>query len=109
MATTISFITTFDLSSASKLIISTDTTNWAGQGIATANVNGCFTITAPSGTVIYNNTDFSDANCDIWIDNDLQEQQTITLPLVGSVVEPGVYTIKYSVYDKNLLVTYYLT
>lgn len=106
---TISFTTKFDLISTTKQFAFTDTTDWAGQGIPTANVNGCFTITAPSGTIIYNNTDFSDPNCDIWINNALTSQQTIALPLVGLDVEPGVYSIQYRVFNSVTLETYTLT
>lgn len=102
---TISFTTEFDLGSATKQIILTDTSDWAGQGIPLADVNMCFVITAPSGTVIYNNADFDDADCDIWIANDLVSQHVIPLPLVGTDVEPGTYTIVASAYNSVLLTT----
>jgi hypothetical protein len=104
---TISFTTKFNLTT--NLLTATDTSDWAGQGIATADVNGCLRVIAPSGTIIYNNTDFADANCDIWINNDLLSQQTISLPLVGLLVESGTYSILYSVYDTNTSETYTVT
>lgn len=104
---TISFTTKFNLTT--NLLTATDTSDWAGQGIATADVNGCLRVIAPSGTIIYNNTDFSNANCDIWIDNSLDSQQTISLPLVGLLVESGIYSILYSVYDTNTSETYTVT
>lgn len=103
---TVSFTTKFDLTLSPKQIILTDTSDWAGQGISVADVNMCFKVTAPSGTVIYYNTDFDDADCDIWIDNDLVSQQTIALPLVGSDVEPGTYTIEATVLNSALTVYY---
>lgn len=106
---TISFTTKFDLASATKQIIWTDTTDWAGQGIALANVNMNFMVTAPSGTVIYNNTDYDNADCDIWINNDLESQQTVPLPLVLDDVEPGTYTIVGTVYNSALAVYYTTT
>ncbi len=97
---TISFNTTFDLTtSPNPTITFTDTTNWAGQGIALADVNGCFNIVAPSGVTIYNNTDFTNGGCDINMVNSLDSQQTISF-----TPEAGVYTITYTVYDSNLLV-----
>lgn len=104
---TISFTTQFDLTS--NLITFVDTSDWAGQGIATTDVNGCFRIIAPSGTIVYNNTDFDNADCDIWIDNSLDSQQTIAIPLDGTLPESGVYSIQYSVYNSNTLETYTLT
>ena len=107
---TISHTTTFDLTLSPKQFIFTDTTDWAGQGIATADVNGCFTITSPSNVVIYNNNDFDNADCDIWIDNDLSNQTQIQLPLGSDgMPEVGIYTVEYKVYDSNALETYTLT
>lgn len=104
---TISFSTKFDLTLSPIQVVFTDTTDWAGQSINTANVNGCFSILSPSGVIIYNNTDFSNANCDIWIDNYLGSQQVIQLPLgTDGFPEVGNYVITYSVFDSNL-VTYY--
>jgi len=99
---TLSFETTFDITT--KTFLAEDTSDYAGQGIALTDVNGCFTITSPSGVVIYNNVDFSNANCDIYIDNALTSQQTVNLPLDGTgAVEAGTYTVLYTVYDTNLL------
>jgi hypothetical protein len=96
---TISFTTKFDLTT--NTIVFTDTTDWSGQGIALADVNMDFRVVAPSGTPIYDNSDFSDSACDIWIANDLVSQQTISLPLVLTEVEPGEYTIIATVYNSD--------
>lgn len=102
---TISFIPTFNLNTSPKIFTAEDTSDYAGQGISTANVNGCLRIVAPSGTVIYNNTDYSDSGCDIR--NFVSEftKHSIPLPLnIDGLPEDGLYTITYTVYDKNLLV-----
>jgi hypothetical protein len=104
---TISFNTTFDLTATSPEVIFLDTTDWAGQGIATADVNGCFKIVAPSGITVYNNTDYTNVGCDIRTATSLTSQQTIPLPLGGDgLVEAGIYTITYTQYDSNLSVYY---
>lgn len=104
---TISFVTTFDLTLSPKQFIFEDTTDYVGQGIAEVNVNGCFKITAPSGTVVYNNTDFSNSGCDIRIAVDRFNQSTMQLPLTtASLVEPGQYIIEYSVYNSSAVETY---
>lgn len=98
---TISFNTTFNLPSG--VFIFDDTSDWAGQGIALADVNGSFKIVSPSGVTVYNNTSYTTVDCDIYIDNSLQSQQTISLPTNGAgEVEQGEYTITYTVYDSNL-------
>ncbi len=103
---TISFISTFDLSLSPPQFKFADTSDYAGQSITTSNVNGCFKIISPSGITIYENTDFSDPNCDIKVSASLLNQTTIYLPLdTLGLVELGTYTIIYSVYDKNLTTT----
>lgn len=102
---TISFTTQFNLTASPKVFVFTDTSNYPGQGIATSNVNGDFKITSPSGIVIYNNTDYTNGGCDIRVSASTQNQTSIQLPLgTDGLVEAGVYTILYTVYDKNLLV-----
>lgn len=99
----VSFTTKFNLTGTPAFNF-TDTSNYAGQGIPLANVVGDFTITSPSGIVIYNNTTITNAGCDIDIVSALTNQLTIPLPLtLAGLVEPGVYTITYSVWDSNLL------
>lgn len=101
---TISFDTTFNLTTASPEVSFLDTTDWAGQGIATSDVRGVFKIVAPSGITVYNNTDYTNSGCDIQTNVSLVSQQTIPLPLGGDgLVEAGNYVITYSVYDSNLL------
>lgn len=96
---TLSFTTKFNLSLTPKIFTFVDTTNYAGSGITTSNVNGCFTITAPSGIIIYNNTDFSNSGCDIRVSASTTNQHSISLPVLGSTVEAGMYTILYTVKD----------
>ena len=55
---TISFSTIFNLTLTPKQFVFTDTSDYNGQGINASDVNGCFTIVAPSGVTVYNNTDF---------------------------------------------------
>jgi len=99
---TISFQTTFNLVLTPKQVILNDTTDWAGLHISTSDVNAVFTITAPSGTVIYNNTDYTNSGCDIWISNSLISQHVIPLPLGSDLFpESGNYTIACSIYDSN--------
>ncbi len=100
---TISCTTKFDLTaSPTKLFAFLDTSNWAGQGIALADVNGCFDkIIDPDGNEYYSNDDFSDSGCDIWIVNSLDNQLAIPLPLNAGVVKQGDYTIIYKVYNKD--------
>lgn len=54
---TVNFYATFDY--ANSLLNLDDTTDWAGQGISTTDVNGNFKVTLPNGTVFYENNDFS--------------------------------------------------
>jgi hypothetical protein len=104
---TISFITKFNLVPTVPLFIFIDTSDYAGQSISTSNVNGCFKIISPSGITIYDNTDFSDANCDIKISTSTTNRTTIQLPVDNAgLVEVGEYQVIYSVYDKNLTLTY---
>src|SRR6185437_133690 len=106
---TISFTTTFDLTLSPKQFIWHDTTDWAGQGISTAYVNGCFKIISPSGIVYYNNVDFSNLGCDIDIQSSLTSKLVVQLPNLSGVVEQGTYIITYSVFNNNTSETYTLT
>lgn len=103
----LTFTTSFDLQSVTKQIVIYDITDYAGQGISVLDVNGCLTVTAPSGTVIYNNSDFSNLNCDVYIDSSNVSQQLIPIPLGSDgMPESGTYTLLYTVYDTNLSVYY---
>lgn len=95
---TINFTTTFNLSTATGSATFVDTSDWAGQGIPLANVNGSFRIVSPSGSTVYDNGSYTDANCDIDISSSLTSQQTINF-----ITELGDYIITYTVYDNNLL------
>ncbi|MES3018139.1 MAG: hypothetical protein V4721_10180 [Bacteroidota bacterium] len=102
---TISFTTKFDLSVATPIFILEDTSAYVAQGIALVNVNSVFSITSPSGTVIYNNTDYSNGGCDIRNSVSRINQTTIPLPLgADGFPESGTYIITESTYDNNLLV-----
>ena len=107
---TISFSTTFDLTLSPIQAIFTDTSDYSGQAIPLVDVVGSFTITAPSGVVIYNNTDITNAGCDIDIVNSLVSQQIIALPLDSFLLpEIGNYTIVYRVWNSALSVFYTIT
>lgn len=100
----ISFTTQFDLSLSPQRMIFTDTSDYAGQGISTADVNGSFRIVAPDGSTIYNNTDFTNALCDIDVAASLISQQLISFtPVLGT------YTIIYTVDDTNASLQYTVT
>lgn len=97
---TITFISTFNLTPTLPLLVVVDTSDYAGQGISTANVNGCLTVISPSGSTIYANSDFSDNGCDIKVSASTTNQIPIFLPFTGvKLVEQGTYTILYTVKD----------
>lgn len=107
---TISFSTNFNLTLSPKQFVFVDTSDYAGQGITTSDVNGCFTIISPSGVTVYDNTDFSNAACDIRVSSSTTDQQVIPLPIgTDGLVEAGTYTIIYSVYNSNTAETYTVT
>jgi hypothetical protein len=107
---TISFKTTFNLSLTPKQFIFEDLSDYAGQGIAEADVNGCISeIIPPSGIPYYTNADFSDLGCDIQVAVDRVSKIAIPLPQTAGVVEPGEYTIKYKVYNKDAEEYYEIT
>lgn len=54
---TLDFNATFDY--ANSLLKLADVSDWAGQGISTADVNGNFKVTLPNGTVFYDNNNFA--------------------------------------------------
>ncbi len=106
----ISFSTIFDLTLSPKQFVFDDTSDYAGQSILVADVNGCFKITSPSGTVIYNNTDFSNVGCDIRVAISTTNQTIIQLPLgLNGLPEPGVYTIIYTVFNSDASEYYTVT
>lgn len=104
---TISFSTIFNLVPTLPVGNFTDTSNYAGQGITTTNVNGCFKVVSPSGVTVYENTDYSDANCDIKVSTSTSNQTTIYLPYAALIVELGTYTITYTVKDITAAPVYY--
>jgi len=95
---TLTFTPTFDLSATQNRINLVDTSDYAGQGIPLANVNGSFRIVSPSGSTIYDNGSYTDANCDIKVSTSTTSQQTINF-----TPELGDYVITYTVYDNSLL------
>lgn len=113
--TTVNVKTTFDYTSSPKKFIFQDLTDYPGQGVNPAIAAGIFTITAPDGTVIYNNTDFDDP--DISPATSVLNIYTIQLPLLqdGSVMQGG-YTVVYTVriaatieYEVDVTKTYTLS
>ena len=97
----VSFTTQFDFTGATNLVKFTDTSDYAGQGINLADVNGSFRIVDPSGVTIYDNTDFTDSGCDIDVATSLSSQQVISFTPVQ-----GTYTIIYTVDDINTVMQY---
>lgn len=94
--TTVNVKTTFDYTASPKVFKFEDLTDYAGQSIALTNVVGVIKVVAPSGTTIYDNTNFSSPDIDP--DVSLENSTTIQLPLLadGSVMQ-GTYTITYTV------------
>jgi len=93
----ISFTSLMDLSGSTKVFQFVDTSDYAGQSIPLADVNGSFKITAPSGVIVYNNTNFTDALCDIDRVVSAYNQTTILIPLgLDGEPERGIYTIVYT-------------
>ena len=91
-------------------VIIEDTTDYAGQGISPSNLNGNIKLTAPSGVVVYDNTDFSDSGCDYpSVAARPADASIVNLPVLSNgTVQRGKYTILYTVYNKNLAVYYTL-
>lgn len=105
---TVSFTTKFNLVPATPAFVLTDTSDYVGQGIALANVNGSFVITAPSGTIIHNNTTYTNGGCDIRNSAARTNQTAINLPLgADGMPEEGDYTLVYTVADVTGAVVYY--
>ena len=105
---TLTFTTTFNIAPTLPLLVIVDTTNYSGQSISTANVNGCLQVISPSGSTIYQNTDYSDNGCDIKISTSTTNKIPILLPFTGlKLVEQGDYTIIYTVKDITSTPVYY--
>jgi hypothetical protein len=95
-------LTTVDITTSFQFNIKffgfTDTTDYAGQGVNLADVDGVFKIISPDGATFYNNTDFGNPD----IDPDVSLNFLLALPLDGSGnVMQGTYTITYSVQDSS--------
>lgn len=96
----LSFSTCFNFKVDPKKFNLTDTTNYALEGIALADVRGLFKITDPTGTVVYENTGFAasdfsapDIDADVLLDFN-----TVDLPLDSNdEVIKGNYKIEYKV------------
>lgn len=98
--TSVDFKVTFDLTQDPKVFKIEDTTDYAGQGVALADVTGILKITSPSGTVIYNNTNHlaPDIDPDVSLDNSIP----ISLPLdTEGEVLAGAYKVDYEVQDTS--------
>lgn len=92
-------------------IFVSDSTNYIAQGVGSlSDLNGNLKITAPSGVVIHDNTDFSDGGCDMPAVTLPGSSTNLHLPLMSSgVVQPGNYTILYTVYNKVTTAYYTFT
>lgn len=107
--TSTSFTTKFSLNTDPKVFVLTDTTNISGPSIPASGVREVFTIIAPGGNEIYNNTDYN--NPDILRSSGATNLIPINLPLNGdgSVVQ-GVYTITQNTkINDGVNPVYYLT
>lgn len=103
--TTVAFQTTFQYDQSPKTFKFVDQTDYAGQGIALADVTGVFKIVDPLGNTIYNNTNH--AAPDITPAASLINSITIALPLDGdSLVIQGEYEITYTVEDTTVAPAY---
>lgn len=104
---TITFTTTFNLTTTPKKFTFVDTSDYAGQSISTVGLFGKFNITSPSGVIIYNNTTNTSPGCDIDVDSSTTNQLLIQLPLgLDGYPESGLYTIVYTVYSTDLTADY---
>ncbi len=92
-------------------IFISDSTNYISQGVGSlSDLNGNLKITAPSGVVIHNNTDFTDGGCDMPAVTLPGGSTNLKLPLMSSgIVQPGNYTILYTVYNKITTAYYTFT
>ena len=93
----LSFTTTFSLNSTPKQFIFVDNNAYTAASIPLSGVRGDFTITSPSGVVVYNNTSFG-AGSDIVANVSLTNAITIPLPnLANQSPEQGLYVVLYNV------------
>lgn len=89
--------TTFTLNTTPKKFVFLDNNPYTAASIPLTGVKGVFSITSPSGVVVYNNTSYG-ASSDIVANLSLTNAITIPLPnLANQAPEQGVYTITYSV------------
>lgn len=105
--TTVSFTTNFDVTT--KTINITDTTNYAGGGVALTDAVGVLAVTDPTATQFYNNTDYNapDINPDVSLVN----STTISIPEpTADELLLGNYTITYTVkVDNGVDAVYYVS
>ncbi len=106
--TTITNEITFRFGESPKDISLTDTSDYAGQGVALADVDGIIKAVGPDGNTFYNNTDYGDPDVDA--DVSLTSSKLIALPLDSSGVPlQGNYEITYSVQDSSTATIVVLT
>lgn len=98
--TTVDFTTTFNYTVSPKLFRFEDVTDYAGQGVDPDDYEGVLKVTAPTGLVIYNNTNW--ASPDIRPGTSVFNTTTIPLPLDanGNVLQ-GTYVFTYTVSANN--------
>ena len=98
--TVVDYTTTFNYVPATKLFRFEDTTDYDGQGVDPDDYEGVLKITAPTGLVIYNNTNW--ASPDILPGTSVFNTTTIPLPLdaSGNVLQ-GSYVFTYTVSANN--------
>ena len=109
--TAVSFSQQFTLNGSQNIFTMVDLTDYAGSGVPLTGVKGCFTITAPSGTIIYANTTFANPGSDIIRNLSATNQITIPLPnLSNQSPETGIYTVVYRVQiTDGVLPVYYVS
>lgn len=100
MLTSIDWKATFDLTASPKAFIIEDLTDYVSQGVAEADANGILTMVGPDGTTFYQNLLYTSPDIDV--DVSRFNSTTINIPtLADGSVEPGTYTLTYSVQDDN--------
>lgn len=104
--TTVSFTTNFNASTG--LIVITDSTNYAGAGVALTAVVGVLAVTDPTATQYYNNTDYN--NPDVTPNTSLVQSTEVSIAEADDEYLVGEYSLTYTVkVDDGILPVYYVS
>jgi len=107
---TVSFSQIANLRLSTKQFQGTDTTDYAGQGLPTTYMYGCFNITASNGDVVYYGGVPSAVNYDIHVADSRYSIRTMAMPLnTDGTATNDTYTIVYTVWDDDNEVFYSTT